>query len=183
MPCYTPIKAWRTLELTSKGKNKISFGNFEGPATPIKLPCGMCIGCKLARSLSWAIRCIHEAQMHTQNSFITLTYANESLPWDGSLIHSHFQTFIRELRRLYPSHTIRYYMCGEYGEKFTRPHYHACLFGIDFPDKVIWKEDEGILTWTSEILTKIWGRGHCTLGELNFDTAAYTARYITKKVS
>lgn len=183
MPCYKPLKAWRTYEKTSNGKNKIAFGSPEGAATPIQLPCGTCIGCKLDRSLSWAIRCIHESQTHNQNSFITLTYAPEHLPTDGSLLHTHFQIFIRELRRQHPSHTIRYYMCGEYGEKLSRPHYHACLFGIDFPDKVIWNENEGILTYTSDILQNIWGRGHCTVGELNFHTAAYTARYITKKIT
>lgn len=130
----------------------------------------------------WAIRSVHEAQEHDQNSFITLTYSEEMLPWDGSLIKSHFQTFIRDLRYAFNPTKVRYYMCGEYGEKLSRPHYHACLFGIDFPDKEIWSENEGILTYTSPMLERIWGKGFCTLGELNFDTAAYTARYITKKV-
>lgn len=74
-------------------------------------------------------------------------------------------------------------MCGEYGENFSRPHYHLCLFGIDFPDKEIYKEEEGIITWSSAILERIWGKGFCTIGDLTFETAAYTARYILKKVN
>ena len=74
-------------------------------------------------------------------------------------------------------------MCGEYGESFTRPHYHACLFGRDFPDKEIFNECEGILTYQSEELEKLWGKGFCTLSDFNFETAAYCARYITKKIT
>ena len=74
-------------------------------------------------------------------------------------------------------------MCGEYGEKFTRPHYHACLFGLDFPDKELIKEEEGILLFSSVILEKIWGKGICSVGEMTFETAAYCARYIAKKVT
>lgn len=74
-------------------------------------------------------------------------------------------------------------MCGEYGENFTRPHYHICLFGLNFPDREIHEENEGILTYTSSILETIWGKGFCTIGELNFETAAYTARYVLKKIN
>lgn len=74
-------------------------------------------------------------------------------------------------------------MCGEYGEKFSRPHYHACLFGIDFPDKTILWEQEGIITYNSDTLSDLWGKGLVSIGEVNFDTAAYTARYICKKIT
>lgn len=74
-------------------------------------------------------------------------------------------------------------MCGEYGEKLSRPHYHICLFGLDFQDKEVFKNEEGILTYTSDTLEEIWGKGFCTTGELNFQTAAYTARYIAKKIT
>ena len=121
--------------------------------------------------------------MHTQNSFITLTYAKEHLPSDGSLIKWHFQDFMKRLRSAHPSHSIRYFMCGEYGEKFTRPHYHACLFGIDFPDKDPIREEEGIILYNSPKLDKIWSYGYTSIGALTFETAAYTARYITKKIT
>ena len=183
MPCFRPLEAWRTTEDTPKGKKAIVFTKSASATHPIKLPCGQCIGCKLDHSLSWAIRSVHEAQLHAQNSFITLTYSDDSLPWDGSLTKSHMQKFFKRLRKSIAPKKIRYYMCGEYGEKFSRPHYHACLFGHDFPDKEIFKQSEGILTYTSQILEDLWGQGFCTVGELNFETAAYTARYIAKKIT
>lgn len=183
MPCYRPNQAYRTLETTSNDKRKIVFRKPEAYSYPLLLPCGQCIGCRLEHSLMWAIRCKHEAELHDQNSFITLTYSDEHLPWDGSLVKQHFQKFMKKLRRAYPQKTIRYYMCGEYGEKFTRPHYHANLFGIDFPDKEIHEENEGVLTYTSEQLGSLWGKGFATVMEFDFHTAAYTARYIMKKVN
>lgn len=182
MPCFKPLTAWRSLEKTSKGKNKIVFRKSETGRT-IQLPCGQCIGCRLEHSLLWAIRCTHEADTHDQNSFITLTYSPEKLPSDGSLVTWHITDFLKRLRKSIQPKKIKYFMCGEYGEKFKRPHYHICLFGHDWPDKEIHEEREGILLYTSDTLEKLWSQGFTTTGELNFSTAAYTARYILKKVS
>jgi len=78
---------------------------------------------------------------------------------------------------------VRYFHCGEYGEKLGRPHYHACLFNYDFPDKRLWKKTNGGDLYVSETLNKIWGSGHCVIGSVTFDSAAYVARYITKKIT
>ena len=82
---------------------------------------------------------------------------------------------------MFSSATIRYYMCGEYGEQLSRPHYHACLFGFDFPDKVFYSCVNGNDLFTSDILSERWGHGFCSIGAMTFDTAAYVARYILKK--
>lgn len=76
-------------------------------------------------------------------------------------------------------------MCGEYGEGGTRrPHYHACIFNADFPDKVYFKKSEtGEKLYTSETLTRLWPHGHSTTGQVTFNSAAYVARYIMKKVT
>jgi hypothetical protein len=121
--------------------------------------------------------------MHQDNSFITLTYDNENVPWDGSLVKEHFQKFMKRLRKHYAPKKIRYYHCGEYGEENERPHYHACLFGLDFDDRMAYSATNNVITYTSETLEKIWGKGFCTVGELNYETAAYTARYIMKKMT
>jgi hypothetical protein len=78
---------------------------------------------------------------------------------------------------------LRFYHCGEYGDKFGRPHYHVCLFGFNFTDRVPYKEINGTQVYTSEILEEKWGHGFCTIGDLTFESAAYTARYCTKKVN
>lgn len=78
---------------------------------------------------------------------------------------------------------LRFYMAGEYGERFQRPHFHACIFGYDFKDKIVYSERGGKTLYTSKTLTKLWGKGFATIGDLNYQTAAYTARYIMKKVT
>nr|UXQ88143.1 MAG: replication initiation protein [Microvirus sp.] len=183
MPCYTPLSAWRTTENTANGKKAIVFKKSANSTTPLTLPCGQCIGCRTDRAQSWAIRCTQEGQLHQQNSFITLTYNSENLPTDGSLIGFHFTDFMKRLRSHYYPQTIRYFMCAEYGENFDRPHFHACLFGLDFLDKEPIKESEGLILYNSPQLDSIWGKGYTSIGALTFETAAYTARYITKKIT
>ncbi len=190
MPCYHPLKAYQSAKKGANGKSKICFkksGDYTSKI--IMLPCGQCIGCRLDRSKQWAIRCIHESSQYTDNCFITLTYDDEHLPYDRSLVKSHFQKFMKRLRKKYQEKKIRYYQCGEYGEAtpendfIARPHYHACIFNHDFDDRVLWREREGIQIDTSECLSKIWFRGFTTVGDVTLESAAYTARYIMKKVN
>lgn len=151
---------------------------------------------------------MHEAQMHKYNCFVTITYAPEHLPPHGSLIKSDHQKFLKRLRKALGRGTIltdssaltppsnnadmgrrpiprlKYYMAGEYGEKLQRPHYHFCLFGIDFQDKKYWqKTPAGSRIYRSPTLEKLWPFGHSTVGELTFESAAYTARYVMKKIN
>lgn len=184
MPCYNPINGFRSRTTNLSGKRNIVFTQTQGfKDMPVTVPCGQCIGCRLERSRQWAIRCVHEAQLHDQNSFLTLTYAPEHLPKDQSLVKSHMQKFFKRLRKkLYPQ-KFRYFYCGEYGEKNDRPHYHVCLFGYDFPDKKHFKTINGNQLYTSEILESTWGYGLTSVGNLTFESAAYVARYITKKIT
>jgi len=149
----------------------------------MEVACGQCIGCRIDKSKEWAARIVHESQMHQENTFVTLTYDQKNLPHDGSLKKSDFQKFMKRLRRRHEDKTIRYFHCGEYGEKLSRPHYHACIFGIDFSDRVPYSQANDVITWTSEELTDIWGMGFTTCGELNYATAGYTSRYILKKIT
>ena len=128
------------------------------------------------------MRCHHEASLYQDNCFITLTYSDEHLPSDKSLHVDHFQKFMKRLRKRF-GEGVRYYHCGEYGEKYMRPHYHACLFNFDFPDKKIWKENNGNRLYISESLSELWPFGFVTIGDVTFESAAYVARYIMKKVN
>ena len=79
---------------------------------------------------------------------------------------------------------VRFYMCGEYGEVTWRPHYHACLFGQDLPDKEFWRTTEqGFPMYRSKLLEEIWPFGQSEIGSVSFESAAYCARYIMKKVT
>lgn len=119
--------------------------------------------------------------MHDDNCFITLTYDDQHLPPDYSLRVSDWQKFMKRLRER-TGKRIRFFHCGEYGDLTSRPHYHAILFGLDFSDKVLWKENKGFPLWTSRTLEKVWGMGHCPIGALTFESAAYVGRYCVKKI-
>jgi len=116
---------------------------------------------------------MHEASMHDENCFITLTYKDD--PFD--LNYRDFQLFMKRLRKIAPG--VRFYMCGEYGEEFSRPHFHACLFGYNFPDRVRF----GRSLFRSAILERLWPHGFSSIGAVTFESAAYVARYILKKVT
>lgn len=185
MACYKPLKGWLSKDLTASGKRKMVF-KIDQAYTDLLLaiPCGRCVGCRLDRSKQWAVRCVHEAQLYDNNSFITLTYNDEHLPEDGSLEVRVFQLFMKRLRKRFGS-KIRFYACGEYGDKYGRPHYHACLFNHDFQDKKVWKpgKDPSQNLYRSAELEKLWPYGYSSIGEVTFQSAAYVARYIMKKLT
>lgn len=178
MTCYSPLKGFENIE-----DGGIVFKRSNQAGAAMEVACGQCMGCRIDKSKEWAARIVHESQMHQANSFVTLTYDDKNLPYDGSLNKAHFQKFMKRLRRRNEGQRIRYFHCGEYGQKLSRPHYHACLFGIDFADRIPYSTSNDVITWTSEELTEIWGMGFTTCGELNYQTAAYTSRYILKKVT
>lgn len=180
MACFKPIQARRTLDRYT-GVMGVAIGYTDELAMQLLLPCGRCVGCLLERSRQWAVRCTHEASMRTQNCFITLTYSNKYLP--PMLVKSHWQKFIKRLRKAIAPKRISFYHAGEYGSKFMRPHYHACIFGYDFSDdSYVWsKNNRGDIYYRSPQLESLWPFGYSTIGKLNWETAAYTARYCLKK--
>lgn len=198
--CTRPIIAYRAK---LHGKNKKSF--LKGVTWPItfcqsegyidqvvKLPCGKCLHCRLEYARNWAIRCMHEAMMHEDNCFITLTYTDSNLPHYGLIEYptvklEDLQKFMKRYRNYLDKEykknkKIKYFACGEYGEKHERPHYHVCIFGHDFEDKErCEKSVSGCVQYDSKILTDIWKLGMTKVGELNFESAGYVARYQLKK--
>ena len=189
MACYHPISAglsgYSTNSATGKLYRRVIFKeNDPDIVQAVQLPCGQCVGCRLERSRQWAMRCMHEAQLHEQNCFITLTYNDANLPSDKSLHYEHFQKFLKRFRKFIGKERIRYYMAGEYGENFGRPHFHACIFGYDFRDKKLWKRTpSGSYIYRSQDLENLWPFGYSSIGDVNFESAAYVARYIMKKVT
>lgn len=178
MPCYFPLEAYRVPG------GGVTFKRRESTGVQLKLACGQCIGCRLDRSRAWALRCVHEAQQHEQNSFLTLTYRDEDLPHGGTLVKDHVQRFMKRLRKSIAPKKVRYYLVGEYGEKFSRPHYHVLLFGHRFDDCELWSvSKKGERLYQSEKLNRLWGYGYCLSGDVTFESAAYCARYCLKKIN
>ena len=188
MTCYHPLTAYVSLNhVTENGKKLICFSTPEGfdQYEEIKLPCGNCIGCRLERSRQWAVRCVHEALLHDKNCFVTLTYNDKYLHPSGDLkfCKRDFVLFMKKLRRRFGS-GIRFFHCGEYGSKFQRPHHHVILFGFDFDDKVLFRRDRsGFNLYRSSILEQLWPYGISCIGACSFESVAYVARYVTKKVN
>ncbi len=191
MACYSPLKGFKD------SSGALVFKRTSHTIGTMEVACGQCLGCRLDRTLMWAMRIVHESCLHEHafgNSFITFTYRSKDectakqyskghyVPDDYSLNYHHFRDFIKRLRRHFDQ-KIRYFHCGEYGDENLRPHYHACLFNCTFDDQCVYQQEQGITTYESETLQTLWPYGFCTIGELNFQTASYTAGYILKKIT
>lgn len=168
----------------------------------IEIPCGHCIGCRLDYSRTWANRCMLELQYHKSAWFVTLTYDDVHLPHgmyvddDGNLCQSDslyardLQLFLKKLRRRCEPATLRFYGCGEYGSQSARPHYHVIIYGLELHDLQLYKRQNGYQYYTSEFLSDVWRdddgdgepRGFVVVGEVSWETCAYVARYVTKKL-
>lgn len=126
---------------------------------------------------------MHEAKMHPSNAFITLTYDDQNVPSNYSLDLRHWQLFMKRFRKSLPSKRLRFFACGEYGDQLGRPHYHAIIFNHDFNDKILYTTINNQKLYTSTFLTNLWQMGHCTSGDVTFESAGYVARYCTKKIN
>jgi hypothetical protein len=191
MACNFPMLMYRQKVANANGKIPLTSdrnkGSQDHPSLWIR--CGRCIQCRLDKSYDWAMRCELESKNHKQNSFITLTYSNEHLPSgsynDPTLLPRDLTLFFKRLRkRIMKDHGqyIRYFACGEYGERNRRPHYHACIFGFDFPDKKFDYSKKGYDYFTSDLLAHEWPYGLNNVTGFSFETAAYVARYTLGKV-
>lgn len=184
MPCFRTLKGYRSKALNPTGKRSITFDKKEALHLDavVTLPCQQCRFCRLEHSRNWAVRATHEASLYENNCFLTLTYDDQHLPRYGSLDYSAPVAFMKALRQKFGK-DIRSFGCAEYGEKLSRPHYHICLFNFNFDDRKLWKNDEENRLYLSKDLQALWPQGHSTIGELTFESAAYVARYVTKKIT
>lgn len=210
MACYHPLNAFDIGLKTSKGKPKYRIES--GETTWLRgidgrkifkyteIPCGKCIGCRLAYSREWATRCSLEAQEHQDNYFLTLTYNNDHLPtrigadaetgeikFVGTLVPKHLQDFLKRLRIYYKRHfsidKIRFFACGEYGDLKQRPHYHLIVYGLPIPDLEYFctNKKSHEICYRSPLLEKLWSFGIVGVGHVSWEACAYVARYVVKK--
>lgn len=146
--------------------------------------CGQCMPCRVNKRRVWSHRILLEAHTHAANSFVTLTYSDENLPEDGSLVPSHVTLFLKRLRKSLGPQKVRYFAVGEYGDQTERPHYHLALFGVSPCNRVISAPDrDGYCCPGCERLRTLWGLGITHVGELNSQSAGYIAGYVTKKLT
>lgn len=169
MACYHPILAWQ------KDDGQIVFAERGKIRRELRLYCGRCIGCRIQRARNWAVRCMHESQLHGHSYFATLTYDNDN--YSPSLDYRDFQLFMKRLRKA--EGPTRFFACGEYGEEFHRPHFHVLLFGKYFDDQ----RKVGKELYESKRLDQLWKHGRATLGSVTYQSAGYCAQYSCKKVN
>lgn len=192
--CLYPLSAFRSLNtLTGETSVRVSRSipkhddNFV--FDELLLPCGKCIECQQDKTKEWSFRIMDEASKYEHNCCLTLTYNDEFLPADLSLVKRDYQLFLKHFRKHVQS--VRYFGCGEYGGKFLRPHYHIILFGYDPPDKYFWcKSKSGEDLYRSPIVEASWcdfsdirhpkSRGFSYVGDLDLRTAKYCAKYLQK---
>lgn len=162
MGCFWPIPAYRT----SGGGIDLWRQRREG-SIGLRLPCGGCLGCREDYAKSWALRNFLEMRQHDRIAWTTLTYDEEHCP--PTLEKQHLSKYIRSVRkRLGPARPIRFFACGEYGEKNGRPHFHAVLYGLD--------------ERASDLLQELWKAGYAKTVNATPATIAYTAGYVAKKI-
>lgn len=151
----------------------------------IEIPCGNCLECRLKYSRDWANRMMLEAKEWTNNYFVTLTYDNEHLPFndDGlmTLCPDDFTKFMKRLRKHFKDNVIRFFGCGEYGDKSNRPHYHIILYNVPFDDLEFFSMSNGYALYNSATLNKLWPYGHSIVADVSWKSCAYVARYVLKK--
>lgn len=137
----------------------------------VRVPCGQCIACRLNYGKLWSIRMMEELKHHDKACFATLTYDEEHLNeicedyGNICLVKSDLQKFWKRLRK---DRSVRYFACGEYGDRFGRPHYHAIIYGVD-PSEI-------------DLIEKYWDKGYVKLGTVTPDSCLYVAKYMTKKL-
>lgn len=241
MACYHPLKGFKIGVNPATGKDRLKivpyltnhvekridgkyYTVFEDADSPmsvsfrdcVDIPCGRCIGCRLAKSREWANRCSVELSYYKYNYFITLTYDDNHLPVNyctdpesGEVMESYtvdkrdWQLFMKRLRKeyskLYPEEKLRFFMSAEYGDRSLRPHMHAIIFNLFIPDlKPYKKNDQGDQLYTSEWLNSFWTvedpkkdkfkrpkglKGMIIIGKPDWESIAYTARYVCKKLN
>lgn len=192
MSCYHPLLAvdYGIDPETKKHRVKIlpkrADANLKGlrdryGSSLLLLPCGHCVGCLKDYKSAWAVRIILEASLYEKNSFITLTFDDDHLPKDNRPHREDVVKFFKRLRKEIDV-PIRYFYAGESGSKTGRAHYHAIIFGYDFPDKKMFsKTSKGSIIYRSKTLEKCWTFGLSSIGDVEPGSACYVAQYADKK--
>lgn len=140
------------------------------------VPCGKCPECLKRRNADWTFRLKQESKIHSRQFFVTLTYSPEECPISPNgfmnLNKKHVQDFFKRLRKNTAAH-IRYYMCGEYGTKYRRPHYHLIIFSDDRC-----ADTDIVSAWINPATGYLFGGVH--FGDVESASIQYTVQYYDK---
>lgn len=139
-----------------------------------KVPCGKCVICLKRRSDGWTFRLMEQAKDCYSVAYLTFTHEDGTThksPNNLDTLHKKdFQLFMKRLRKK-THRKIKYYACGEYGDEYHRPHYHAIMYNLPLK----WIEDT-----ERKVLTNTWEKGFVHKGDAVQETMAYVSKYIMK---
>lgn len=210
MPCFDPlvrfelsdgrikIISMKKLDALEKAGNRFEDSFFIERRDII--PCGRCDGCQADKARKWADRLLLEKSLHDDSWFVTLTFNDKWLPrmcggtkWPDmyTVSRDHLQKFMKRLRRDL-GFPIKFFACGEYGDKGLRPHYHLIIFGLTLPEgdlTPLHRNNLGQMYYTSKLIEKYWSDpdsgesyGFNVVGEVTYESMSYVARYVMKKL-
>lgn len=134
-----------------------------------KFSCGKCPQCHTRYIQHWVFRLQHEQRKHQSSVFLTLTYDYNHIPINKgrfTLDKTHFQGFMKRLRKRFPHTNLKYVVCGEYGGEKDRPHYHALIFGVSINDY--------------NKINECWKAGLIHVGNVEPASIAYVFKYSIK---
>lgn len=124
------------------------------------------------------MRMEHESYTYNHKAmFITLTFSDEGLEKRlkengiqiASIAKEDVQKFFKRLRKGWTESKIKYFACGEYGEQYGRPHYHAIIIGLDYCNLLHRKR-----------VRDSWSYGNTYFGTVTPDSIRYVVSYIQK---
>ena len=143
-----------------------------------------------------ANRCMLELEYHKSSYFVTLTYddahvpihyysdpeTGEALP-SMSLVKRDFQLFMKRLRKKF-GEGIRFFAAGEYGSRRFALIIMQSFFGLELHDLVPLKRSaQGFQYFNSASFQEVWPNGFAVVASVTWETCAYTARYVMKKLT
>lgn len=146
----------------------IAIRSKSGPSAGayMEISCGQCRACLVNRRERWVCRLLLEHAVASSASFINLTYSDTHLPEGGILAKRDIQLFLKRLRKR-SGLKIRYFICGEYGLKNSRPHYHGVLFGLS---------EAG----AERLVHETWKNGFVVVGDVTLSSIRYVCKYMFK---
>lgn len=139
------------------------------------VPCNRCPACRRRKQNEWAFRIMEEAKVSRSTFFVTLTYDDDNLVYSDTNIPTLDKERVHKLTKdlRYRIGSYRYFLCGEYGDDFDRPHYHICLF----------VNSDETLEDLDRIFSQVWKDGfHQIKAGIPAARAKYCAKYALKQI-